>query len=279
MDLNEIRPAGALRSAGLDDLVQVYTYDPNSRAGYPLFVLMEKEAPFNYIYVDLFAFEEGDPAFLSVNPEGAVPAVVHKGQLFNDSVFMCEYLNTVIPGPSLVPEADNLLYLMRERCRQSDDAAQSVSMYAWNRIIRPTLKDLPRNELEQLIARNPTEERRVAFRRAAIDGFTTEQVDNARNKILTYVHELNAALTGREWLVGDAFSLADIITFANFYAVTENLVDEVTDTTVPNFMSWLRRCFQRPTLMATMGLGRTLSLRAFDIAKKLDVTNEGAGNV
>lgn len=275
MDLTEIRPSGPVRRASMDAIARVYTYDPNSRAGYPVFVLAEKGAPFDFVFVDIFAFEESEPPFLAVNPEGAVPAVVHDGRLFNDSVFMCEYLDAALPGPSLMPDDPALRYQVRLRCRRSDDAAQSVSMYAWHRLIRPTLKDLPADRLEAMIARNPTQERRIAFRRAALDGFTDEQVANARNRIAAYVHELDGALTGRTWLAGDAFTLADIISFANFYAVTQSMGDAVSDATVPAFMVWLRRCYGRPALMESMKLGRSLSLRAFDVAARLGVAVEG----
>jgi maleylacetoacetate isomerase len=47
--------------------------------------------------------EQRDPAYLSVNPQGLVPALEHDGAVLAQSLAICEYLEEVAPRPALLP--------------------------------------------------------------------------------------------------------------------------------------------------------------------------------
>jgi maleylacetoacetate isomerase len=55
-------------------------------------------------YIDLDAGDQRDPAFLKVNPLGAVPALIIPGQLpLTQSLAILEYLEETVPNPKLLP--------------------------------------------------------------------------------------------------------------------------------------------------------------------------------
>ena len=57
--------------------------------------------------VDLNKFQQLTPEYLKLNPNGVVPTLVHDGQPLIESSALLEYLEEIIPEPSLVP-ADSI---------------------------------------------------------------------------------------------------------------------------------------------------------------------------
>lgn len=54
--------------------------------------------------VNLLQGEQRDPAYLAVNPQGLVPALLDGGQLLTQSLAICEYLDEAYPDtPALLP--------------------------------------------------------------------------------------------------------------------------------------------------------------------------------
>lgn len=260
---------GALPSSM--DRPQVYTWDPNSNSGKPLFVLSEKGAAFDYHYIDLLEFEQHRAEYLAINPAGTVPTLIHNGLTFTESTEMGEYLDAVIPGPRFVPDDPAQRYAMRLRCRLTDIAAESISVIGWNNSLGPMVRSKSPEELERLIARIPTEERRVSWRRASQASFSEQQLADAQAKVVSYVRELDAVLAGSPWLAGADFTLADIATFANFYSLPLSNPDACPEADVPHFIDWLRRIYARPATMTTFALARSIATRAFTVADLLGV--------
>lgn len=260
-------PAAAGRPA-------VYTWEPNSNSGKPLFVLNEKGAAgdaigFDYHYVSLPDFEQHAPEFLAINPDGTVPALVHGGRVFTESTPMCEYIDAAFAGPSLVPSDAYSLYRMRSRCRRTDKAAEALSVIGWHLFLGPMVRSKPPEEMARLIARIPTKERQISWQTASQATFSEEQLANARARVGGYVKELEAELARSPWLAGDAFSLADILTFANFYALPGGYPEFATESFAPHVLDWLRRIYARPATAKTFGMARSIARRAFDIARGL----------
>ena len=66
-----------------------------------------KGVRFEEISVNLLAGEQHDPAYLKINPQGAVPALVVEGlnrPLFQ-SMAILDYLDHAYPSPSLMPSS------------------------------------------------------------------------------------------------------------------------------------------------------------------------------
>jgi GST-like protein len=247
----------------------VYTWDPNSNSGKPLFVLNEKNVPFDHVYVNLTDFEQHAPEFLAINPEGTVPALVHRGRVFAESTPLCEYIDKTFEGPSLTPDDPGARYRMRDRCRRTDRAAEALSVIGWHLHLGPMVRAKPAEEMARLIARIPTVERRIAWQTASQATFSDKQLADARARVGDYVKELNADLSQSGWLVGEQCTLADILTFANFYALPAGYPEFANDGFAPDVMAWLKRMYQRPATARTFALARSIGRRAYDIAAGL----------
>ena len=56
--------------------LEVYTWEVNSNSGKPLIFLKEKGVEFDFHYVDVLQFEQHQPEYLALNPDGTVPPYV-----------------------------------------------------------------------------------------------------------------------------------------------------------------------------------------------------------
>lgn len=255
---------------------RVYTWDPNSNSGKPLFVLMEKGTAFDYRYIDLLEFEQHSPDYVAINPTGTVPTLLHAGQVFTESTEMCEYIDQAFEGDRLIPDDPAQRYVMRLRCRLTDTAAEAISVIGWNNFLGPMVRSKSPEDLERLIARIPTEERRVSWRHASQQSFTEDQLADAQTKVVSYTRQLDHVLRDSPWLVGDQFTLADILTFANFYSLPLSNPAACPEEEVPHFIDWLRRIYARPATLRTFALARSIGRRGFEVAEKLGVDISGA---
>ena len=62
---------------------------------------------------------------------------------------------------------------------------------------------------------------------------------------------------GRQWLVGSAYSLADIDAFAMCNSLPALVPALVSESTAPHVMEWLRRIRERPAVRAALALSRS----------------------
>jgi glutathione S-transferase/GST-like protein len=249
--------------------VHVYTWEPNSNSGKPLFALHEKGVAFEYHYINLTDFEQHAPEYLKINPAGTVPTLIHAGRVFTESTPMCEYISAAFPGIQLVPDDAKLRYRMRWWCRQVDINAAALSVLGWHNYMGPMVRQKPPEELERLIERIPTKERRLFWKTASQATFTEEQLNNARARVGAWVGRMNERLAQSPWLVGPDYTVADLVAFANFYALPLTVPEYANEARAPHYVDWLRRIYRRPATMATFAQARSLARRAFDIARRI----------
>jgi glutathione S-transferase len=61
-------------------MLTLYHWEPNANSGKPIMAAYEKGVEFESRYVDLLGFEQHEPDYLKINPNGTIPAMVHDGQ-------------------------------------------------------------------------------------------------------------------------------------------------------------------------------------------------------
>ncbi len=249
---------------------ELYTWEPNSNSGKPLFALKEKGIDFTYHYINLTDFEQHDPEYLKLNPAGTVPTFIHKGKIFTESTPLCEYISAAFPGPSFVPDDPAERYRMRYWCRQTDLNSGALSVLGWNSFMGPMVRKKDPAELERLLARIPTKERRIAWQTAAKATFTEAQLANARARVGAWVTTIDRRLAESPYLAGPTYSVADLVCFANFYALPLTVPEYANAKNAPHYLDWLRRIYRRPATMAAFGMARSLAKRAFDVAKQIE---------
>lgn len=89
----------------MSDLI-FYT-NPMSRGQIARWMLEEVGAPYEQRLLDYGTTMKGD-AYLTINPMGKVPAIVHKGKAVTEAAAICAYLADVFPEAGLKPDPHNL---------------------------------------------------------------------------------------------------------------------------------------------------------------------------
>jgi glutathione S-transferase len=76
-----------------------------------------RRCAFSLHYIDLFKFDQLQPEYLAINPDGVVPTLVHDGVPIRESTIINEYIEAAFQGPKLVPSEPILQARMREFVR------------------------------------------------------------------------------------------------------------------------------------------------------------------
>jgi len=158
-----------------------------SRASRPLWVLFETGTPFAHVPV-IQAYRLPDPKapdaplhtaspdFLKVNPQGQIPAMTDGDLTLTESLGIATYIARRYGGP-LGPQSD----------------AESALIDQWM-LLAATAIETPALEILQ------------APEGAMGEGITAIAAEKLRRPLA----RLNAHLAGRDWLLGDRFTVADI---------------------------------------------------------------------
>lgn len=158
-----------------------------SRASRPLWVLFESGTPFTHVPV-IQAYRLPDPKapdaplnttsaeFLKINPQGQIPAMTDGDLTLTESLGIATYLARRYGGP-LGPQTDT----------------DSALIDQWM-LLAATAIETPALEILQ------------APQGAMGEGITAVEAEKLRRPLA----RLNVHLRGRDWLLGDRFTVADI---------------------------------------------------------------------
>ncbi|PRC92296.1 maleylacetoacetate isomerase [Solimicrobium silvestre] len=85
--------------------MKLYSYFRSSASFRVRIVLNLKQLPYDYDAVHLVkqGGAQHTPAYLALNPMGAVPSLDDDGKVLTQSMAMCEYLEELHPQPALLP--------------------------------------------------------------------------------------------------------------------------------------------------------------------------------
>ena len=200
----------------------VFYYTPMSSATRVHWALEELGVPYEKVKVDLAKGEQKKPEFLKLNPNGKVPLMVVDGQPLFESLAMLLHLGEtygVDRGLFPAPGAQRL---------------EAFKWLAWGSV---SLSEAALRLMQNTSDRWPAEQRSLAA------------ADAARGQINQLLRVLDDALAGRQFLLGDSFSIADcgVATMAAFIG---RLGVDVSP--FANVGAWVGRCMSRPALGRAM---------------------------
>jgi len=156
---------------------------PRSRSTRVLWMLEELGADYEYRKVDLGAGEGQHPAYLALNPAGKVPTLVDDGFVLTESVAILTYLGDRFPEAGLLPPAGS-----HERAKYLQWACFVIS------------------ELEQPLWTMAKHKFALPKEKRVADIFETAAWEFERAAAT-----LAAGLQGRDYLVGEGFTTADLL--------------------------------------------------------------------
>lgn len=210
--------------------------------------LAEKGLPYESVPIDMGRQEHHSPAYLAMNPNGVVPALrLDNGASLYESSTICEYLDDLHPEPALRPADAYERAVMRNFVRWTDERSlPHLLILNWSIALQPGASQWSDAQLQERLARIPTAERREAWSRIARQPYTQEEKDAALDKLLALLGKMEAMLEGAEWLVGSAYSLADIAAVPFVARIAELAPDAMSAARCPRVAGWWERVRHRP---------------------------------
>lgn len=254
-------------------MLEVYTWEPNANSGKPLLCLHEKRVAFTHHYIDMGKLEQFSDAFLAVNPDGTIPAIVHDGFVMTESTPAMEYIDDAFEGPSLRPATPAARHRMRKVMQYMDNVvAPSLAMIASNRLAAPRFAVMADEDKQRELARIPLPERRASWEKLMYDKTPQVDLEESGRRIADSFLVFEKMLDEADYLAGGSFSLADIDVMATYYHLPQSYPEDINERKTPNILGWLRRCHARPGMQCGFGTGRGfITKRARDVREMLGV--------
>lgn len=236
-------------------MLELYHAEPVANSMKALICLKEKGLEFVSHYVDLLRFEQHEPEFLKLNPNGLVPVLVHDGNVIIESTVINEYLDDVFPEVPLRPEDPVERARMRVWSKFIDDYfSPALSMWGWHLMVSPIARNIDKDRLAKLLDRIPLKEQRDKWATVAGDSFTPEQLADSKRKLGVSVRRMDAILKESPWLAGDTYSLADVNTYSMAANVPRLFPELMNLDDTPYADDWLARMGQRPAVKAALAM-------------------------
>jgi glutathione S-transferase len=200
----------------------VFYYAPMSSAVTVHFALEELGIPYEKVKIDIQARDQDKPSFRALNPNGKVPTLVHDGTPIFESVAIILYLGETFgvekklfpaPGPA---------------------RAEAFKWLVWTNVsLGEALSRRQHNTADYI----PAERHNAKAAEAA-----TADVEK-------HLDILDAALAGKQWLVGSSFSLVDV--HASGWVAYVGMCGFDLKRW-PNIEAWKQRASARPAFAAAM---------------------------
>ncbi|MEM9439449.1 MAG: glutathione S-transferase family protein [Pseudomonadota bacterium] len=203
----------------------ILLYTANTMNGWkPLIFLHESEIPYDMVPISFSKREQKAPDYMKLNPNGRIPTIVDRGNgdfaVFESGAILWYLAEKYGMFLSQDPKArsETLQWLMFQMGGIGPMMGQAMF---FQRIAKPNGDDVP-----------------YAIKR---------YVDESRRLL----EVLNTRLNGREWLVGDSMSIADIATYpwARTYPWATVNIDGLD-----HLNAWFERIDARPKTQAALQL-------------------------
>jgi glutathione S-transferase len=232
-------------------MLALYHYEPYANSMKCLLCLEEKGLSFEGRYVDILRFEQHEPAFVAINPNGQVPVLVHDGHTIVESTVINEYLEDAFPDVPLRPADTRARARMRVWSKWVDEILmQSVSMLGWQVRFRALAQAIDQAEFARRMARVPLPEIRRKWETIAGPGFSEAELEESRRKIRWFVAQMEATLAEGPWLAGRDYSLADINAYPMLEGTSRLYAEFWNERHAPRAVEWLARINARPAVRA-----------------------------
>lgn len=161
-----------------------HPFSPNARKVH--WTLEELELPYEYHTIDLTRGEQKSAAFLAINPAGKVPTLCDGDLTLPESNAIVTYLADTYGRGNIIPEdRQGHAWVLRWLFWQAAEGSTALSRPFYLKVVMPMLTQQPVNE--------------AAY-------------EQARSDAAVPLKFLDQALGSHSYLVGERFSIADIVT-------------------------------------------------------------------
>lgn len=216
-------------------------------------VLHEKSVPFDEVRIDLGKKEQLTPEYLAINPNGVVPTLVDDGTPIVESSVICEYLDEKYPQNSLVPS--DLIERARMRAWThyiEEVAVGAIRVPSFNRAFLYRFEGQDQQQFEKNEI-GPRPVRRELFQRmGSPKGFSKEEIDRSLEQLTETCRRMDAAVSTKgPWLMGEQFTLADVLVMPSIDRMADLGLSSVWEGKYPGVSAWYSHLQARPAFKAT----------------------------
>ena len=224
-------PAASDALAQLGPLYDSFGMNPRTLR----FFLLEKGLGVPRHEMDILGAENRRPAYLELNPAGQMPAVeLADGTILSETPAICEYIEEVSPIPALIGRTPE---------------ERAVTRMWWRRVelnvCVPMVQGFYYSEALDLF-----KDRFLCLPEAA-PGLKEKARDGMR--------WVDGLMSGKKWLVGDRFTVADICLYCyidQLCGVGQPIPDECA-----NLQAWFARAGERPAADRSIWKDRPMGMR------------------
>ncbi len=171
--------------------------------------LIEKELPWTSHHLDLKMKENISDEYFGINPNGLVPTLIDNGVVHIESNDIIDYLDMTYPEPSLRAVADEEEMLEWLRLAASIHVP-AVKPYVYATRIQKKVKKTAEEQQKYDELQKNEELKKFHAKHAGSSAFGDEDIARAEEILDECFVKLENALEGRDWVMGDQFTLADI---------------------------------------------------------------------
>jgi glutathione S-transferase len=232
-------------------MLELYHHGSSVCAAKVRLALAEKDLAWESHYLDILKGEQFTPAYLAINPKGVVPTLVHDKKVVPESTVICEYVDEVFPDKAIYPASA----LDRAKVRLWTKAVDEELHPACSAITyvvshRHTIMRNGVGNFDDFLKQGVSEG--TAARTLKWQWIQHGiEAPGALDKIRLYegyLRKMEAALADSTWLVGNAFSMADIALAPYINRLDALSMDGFwTAGRLPKVERWFARVKERPT--------------------------------
>lgn len=222
--------------------------------------LAEKGLAFEDIKLDLGkAKEHLRPEYLRLNPNGVVPTLVDGDDVIIDSSVICEYLEERYPQVPLSPPDPVGRAHMRSWMRFIEEVpTAAVRVPSFNMGFLPRYEGMDRATFET-VESSIRPIRKHFYLRMGPHGFRKEDVQASYEQIGNTCARMHRALEKGPWLLGDLYTLADIIVAPLIDRMADLGMSSIWENRYPCVTEWYERMQARPAFERTFYKGARMS--------------------
>lgn len=216
--------------------------------------MIEKGLQWKNVTVDLSRMEQRHPEYLAINPNGKVPALIHGNRVIVESNDITRYLDKAFANKPMYPTDKNELAQVKCWQQAELDMAKDYRPLMYQRLMGPMLRLTL--TLDEALARarlsttNPKDlewERKVW----SLEVASAEEQVELVNKLMAWLDNVEVALEGKQYLVGNRFGQAEISLYPRI-SMYPWIGLTVNRFRYPNVVKWMKRLAKRECFKATL---------------------------
>jgi glutathione S-transferase len=230
-----------------DATITLWDWAPSPHARRIRILLRAKGLAWTAVAVDVPRLAHKAPDYLALNPDGEVPTLRHGDRLLHDSAVIAEYLDQTFAGdgrPRFYPADAFAVAEVRMWLALEAGTHKELRPLVWLRVVRPELEraGIRPGDVDAIVPAGVHPSHRAWLRDTLRGGprFDAAGPDAARAIVLGKVDRVEGRLAGRDHLVGDVLTMADVAWYTRLDGLGA-LGIALDEGRFPHVRRWMRR--------------------------------------